>query len=321
MQKTPKGKTIIICNYLSQLPNLLNLDILYGSRSYEDALTFYNSFDAPSELIKWMRERETLKVEIVKENNFSSDIVIVVPTRDYGSKLAMYCRNTLFKGFNIIFVLGNGKHFNFSHSVNEGIREALKYEPKWIIVSNDDMEMIDPPNKLRNELSKYSPEDFRVLHAQGPGFHSKPLKLGPRSMAASLLYLSENNKRLLKIEESLRERMGEILIVDNYTLKHRFFTKKLVSFRNPGSFFILSSKFLETIKGDFFDKTFINGAEDLDFSLRYLRKGTIDIDYSIGEIGGQSLGGMESMRFVWDIANRVYLTHLYNTGTYSLQTV
>lgn len=292
-------------------------ELLYGSGHYDDAVKFFDYFATPSDLINWMKGRMKDHV-VITEIDGPKDVVIVIPTRSIDSEFARYCQNILFKGFHIIFAASQGGRFNYSYSVNIGIKEAIKHEPKWIIVSNDDMRMKHSPSKLRSEIMKYSPDKYRLLHTQGPGFHSKPVKFGPRSAVARFLYLSENNKRVLKIENSLKKRMGEIFTLDNFTLKHRFFTKNLLTFRNPGSFFILSKTFLETLGGKVFDETFINGAEDLDFSLRYLDEGTTDIDYFIADIGGQSLGGIESMRYVWDIANRVYLTHLYNEGTYTL---
>jgi hypothetical protein len=88
---------------------------------------------------------------------------------------------------------------------------------------------------------------------------------------------------------------------------------------NFGDFAIFSSDFVSKI-GKLFDETFINDYEDLDLSLRYMKSAKKEINYKIDDIGegGMTLGGIQSMRFARDVANRIYLSQLYFTGTYSI---
>ena len=110
--------------------------------------------------------------------------------------------------------------------------------------------------------------------------------------------------------------MGDVFGIENFEIPHRFFVKEKARLRNPGSFYILSSLFLNNLNSDFFDETFINGCEDLDFALRHLKTNTNYINFSIADLGGISLGDSTTLRFVWDIANRIYLTDKYNTHIY-----
>jgi len=196
----------------------------------------------------------------------------------------------------------------------------MEYNPKWVVVSNDDMRKVESPEKLREELLKQNSDEIWILNAQGSGIHSKLVKVGTRSLFALILLLSQNNRTILMIEKSLRYKVGKILIAESYSLKHRFFTKKLFSVRNVASFFILSNLCIKTTKGNLFDETFINDYEDLDLALRYIKNNQKEINYKIDDIGegGMTLGGIQSMRFARDIANRIYLSQLYFAGTYSI---
>ena len=165
----------------------------YGSNRYEDAIKFFEYFESSGDLINWMRERTKAEPNIYIVNG-SKDVVVVVPTANYNSALAVYCRNNLFNGLQIIFVESNGKYFNYSHSVNKGIEVALTFNPKWVIISNDDMQMIDPPSVLLKELNHFSTKKFNYLYAKGPGLHSKLLKIGPHTKMAQALKLTKNNK-------------------------------------------------------------------------------------------------------------------------------
>jgi hypothetical protein len=284
-------------------------------------MEFYEGFENRDQLIQWMKERPK-GVSYIHEVEGDKDIIVVIPTSDFDGKYARECRDSIFKGIHMVFVesgIGNF-YFNYAHNCNVGIKKAMEYNPKWVVVSNDDMRKVESPEKLREELLKQNSDEIWILNAQGSGIHSKLVKVGTRSLFALILLLSQNNRTILMIEKSLRYKVGKILIAESYSLKHRFFTKKLFSVRNVASFFILSNLCIKTTKGNLFDETFINDYEDLDLALRYIKNNQKEINYKIDDIGegGMTLGGIQSMRFARDIANRIYLSQLYFAGTYSI---
>ncbi|WP_077076265.1 hypothetical protein [Cuniculiplasma divulgatum] len=97
-----------------------------------------------------MRERPK-GFSTIHEVEREKDIVVVIPTADFNGKFAIDCRESIFKGLHIIFVESSGRgdfYFSIAHNFNIGIKKAMKYNPKWVVVSNDDMHKIDDLNKL-----------------------------------------------------------------------------------------------------------------------------------------------------------------------------
>ena len=104
-------------------------------------IEFYNEFDNREQLINWMRERPKGSSNI-HEIEGESDIVVAITTADFDGKYAIDCRESIFKGLHIIFVESGGRedfYFNYVHNCNVGIRKAMEYNPKWVVVSNDDV--------------------------------------------------------------------------------------------------------------------------------------------------------------------------------------
>jgi len=294
---------------------------LFTSNDPKKIIEFYDGFDNRDQLIQWMKERPK-GVSYIHEVEGDKDIIVVIPTADFNGKYARECRDNIFKGIHMVFVesgIGNF-YFNYAHNCNVGIKKAMEYNPKWVVVSNDDMRKVESPEKLREELLKQNSDEIWILNAQGSGPHSRLMKVGTRSLFALILLLSQNNRTILMIEKSLRYKVGKILIAESYSLKHRFFTKKLFSVRNVASFFIVSKLCIKTTKGNLFDEIFINGYEDFDLDLRYIKSNQKEINYKIDDIGegGMTLGGIQSMRFARDIANRIYLSQLYFAGIYPI---
>jgi hypothetical protein len=141
------------------------LNNLFMSNDPKDILRFYDFFDNRDQLIKWMKDRPKGNYRIVEFNRDENDIIVVIPTIDVNGKFAKTCRDDIFKGLLIIFVesgIGN-YYFNYAHNCNAGIKKAMEYNPKWIILSNDDMYKIDDVEVLVNELSKLDPEKIDCI--------------------------------------------------------------------------------------------------------------------------------------------------------------
>ena len=119
-------------------------------------IEFYNGFENRDQLIQWMKERPK-GIANIHEVSGDKDIVVVIPTADINGKFAKECRENIFKGLHIVFVESGGRgdfYFNFAHNVNVGIRKAMEYIPKWVVVSNDDIASAAPSQVLLSELSK-----------------------------------------------------------------------------------------------------------------------------------------------------------------------
>ena len=128
----------------------------FTSNDPNKIIEFYNGFDNREQLIQWMRERPK-GVANIYEVEGDRDIIVVIPTADFNGKYARECRDNIFKGLHIIFVESGevpDPYFNYAHNCNVGIRKAMEYNPKWIVVSNDDMNKIDEPSILLESLRK-----------------------------------------------------------------------------------------------------------------------------------------------------------------------
>ena len=289
---------------------------IFLSENSKDILEFFNGFEDRDHLIEWMKERPkgTATVHEVEGNK---SIIVVIPTADFNGKYAKECRENIFKGFHIIFVESGefpDPYFNYAHNCNVGIQVALKYNPKWVIISNDDMEAVDSVEKLKAELSKINIFSGQIVLAKGKGFHSRKIKIGYRTRWINLLKLYKNNAKIIDLENSIKAMYGRLLGIDRYYSLHTIFTKSMFLLKNAASFFIVSSTMLIRKNGILFDETFINGLEDVDVVLAESAQKPLFIDYRINDIGGATLGGMNTMRFVRDIINRIYFTYKFENG-------
>ncbi|MHB1830404.1 MAG: hypothetical protein ACYCO0_03335, partial [Candidatus Micrarchaeaceae archaeon] len=155
------------------------LNDLYTSKSINDILRFYDYFHSRNQLIRWMKNRKPGRAKIYEAKG-KTDIIIVIPTADYNGKFAQNCRKNIFKGMHIIFIESGGitdKYFNYARNVNKGLKFALKYKPKWIIVSSDDMVKVDDISILENELfnlNKNTKLNPMILFAKGHNSKRRP---------------------------------------------------------------------------------------------------------------------------------------------------
>src|SRR5207245_4938840 len=137
----------------------------------KDLIKFYSSFEEPRSLIYWMKNRPSGRA-IIQPVDGNRDIVVVIPTTDFNGKLARSCKE-IFRGLQIVFVeSGIGDpYFNYSRNCNLGLSHALTYNPKWIVLSNDDVIQIDNISALANGLSNTNHLASDVVFAQPPGRH------------------------------------------------------------------------------------------------------------------------------------------------------
>jgi hypothetical protein len=275
---------------------------MYNSSSIDRIFDFYESFPNTESLIKWMRERPHGRTTIY-ECAGNRDIVVIIPTSNFDGDLAKTCRDSIFKGLQIIFVesgLPRDNYFNYAYSCNIGVSRALSFDPKWVVVSNDDMEKVDDVSKLIREL-KNSNKDAMVIWTDENDIlqHnfeilgstillkllmrvSKTLKIFFRSLRVRNLYL------FTKFNIYLKPRYAK----SNYNFISKVLYKVIGNYKVPGHFSIYNPEFIKSMGEKLFDETFINGFEDSWLGINLVIKKTkCDIiNYKIRPIEGASLG-------------------------------
>ncbi|QXJ28643.1 hypothetical protein J5U23_01512 [Saccharolobus shibatae B12] len=306
----------------------LEADELYYSNDPRNVLRFYETFDSAEELINWMRARPKANVSI-HEVEGDTDIVIVIPTANVSSDYVKIDLD-VYKGFHVIFCESSGRYFNYAHSVNICVKEAMKYNPEWVIFSNDDIYKIDEPYILRNQLKKLDYNDVSAILPSDRNyqFHYSELRIlkptfikGYRSFllgSLSLIYdeilrksVKGNNMSLIlllaraqiyytKLLRRFNLPYVDLRVVDKtLTYKIRDIIEKLLNeyinsftIKKFGDFGGFSRAFLNRNNGVNFDETFINGVEnyDLSFKLMIEKVPVKIIRYRKGSYKGRSLG-------------------------------
>ncbi len=271
-------------------------------------IEFYSSFENREQLIQWMRERPK-GVANIHEVDGDSNIIVVIPTGDFNGKYAKECRETIFKGLHIIFVESGGRgdfYFNYAHNCNVGIKKAKEYNPKWIVLSNDDMEKIDDIEKMTEELMSLSPDIPYLIYCKDRLHTTNVVKLSLSTFVRKTLYymVTRYTRNIISFERKFNIKYQVALSSFPYNM---FFKVKRI-FPAVGDFAICSSALLK-IHPVPYDETFINGGEDIAFSLDInLNFHTYStIDFKIKSIGGGFIG--QKGRMLKDVLNITYLNY------------
>lgn len=275
------------------------LNRLFTSKNVEDVIKFYDHFDTPEQLIEWMKKRPSAPMKIYEVEG-NKDIVIVIPTANHEGELAKNCANSIFKGQQIVFIESNGPFFNYARSCNYGLKYALKYNPKWIILSNDDMYKVDDFSILKDKLLKTN--DVDVVFVTPTIYHSHDISVYSQRL---LLLLYRHINKYNSVRLKLFKKYNITFLVRQMNSTRRIFMKPIYTFKLTGDFQIFSFNLVKNI--GIFDDTFINSMEDVDFSYKVSKekiKNTM-IDFKIGDYIAKSLGwGIE--RTIRNIANLAY---------------
>ncbi len=275
------------------------LNRLFTSKNVVDVIKFYDHFENTKQLIEWMRNRPSAPMKIYEVEG-DKDIVIVIPTADHNGKLAQNCINSMFNGQQIIFVESNGPFFNYARSCNFGLKYALKYNPKWIILSNDDVIKVDHFSKLKNALSYIDCESTDVVYIKHPNSRSPPLWIAKGNSLLKFIRLILGKKYRNYTHIANRFSIKYYIVGEARLLRGRgLLYKRLYKFLNFGDFGIFSNKFI-SLKSKFFDETYINGYEDIELSLEISSKyntKTKFVDFILESIGGGTLGRDKSRNF------------------------
>ena len=272
------------------------LNRLYNSRDPNDVIKFYDNFNTSEELIGWSRNRPHGRAKIYTVKG-DTDIVVVIPTADRHGKYAKNCEKEIFKGQQIVFVESGGRddpYFNYARNCNIGLRYALRYKPKWIILSNDDVYKIDSFLALKERLLKINNKMYDTVYIDScpDNYHSYKLLIGEANKF--LLNYREHNEKSKKRLEIFKKFSSyppiELLPTNIDSLKSlliRLTIKKKAIVKQIGDFAILSGNFCE-ITREIFDENYINQVEDVDLSLRLKNKAAM-IKFRIGSYRGSTL--------------------------------
>ena len=260
-----------------------------------------------------MRERPK-GVANIHEFEGDKDIIVVIPTADFNGKYAKECRENIFKGLHIIFVESGGKedfYFNFAHNCNIGIKKAMEYNPKWIVLSNDDMYKINDINYMKEELD----------NANGI-FLVKNKKVDPKAIIGkpsirSIPWIVHAKRRWPFYKEKLTvlSRFNSNYEFCSTTLLKMIY-KRVISYNHAGSFLVLDSRSVRChikLHSNLYDEIFINSGEDIDLSLilKLKVKEHFFENFNIGTIGSGTMnyGAPRGLR---DISGFVYLDSKWN---------
>ena len=302
------------------------LNSLFTSKNSADVLDFYTRFKDTNALIKWSRSRPHGRAKIYEVHG-RKDVIIVIPTADRFGKMAKDCEE-IFRGQQIIFVESGGlgdKYFNYARNCNVGMRYALKYKPRWVVVSNDDVYKIENLNILRDKLKKLDGKKIDTVFIDPrPGYyHSRPDNMARvRDWTMYIAYCRLRGYPHLEIGRLMRKFDSKYLIYNLNrrglkdsirTILMRMIFKKVDDLFILGDFCVFSFDFVKRSGGKVFDETYINGGEDNDLSAIICKsKRYAQINFMVGSKngGGNSLarGGARRCR---ELFNFIYFNNRY----------
>ena len=298
-----------------------NFDIFFSLYDYQnnyfmskdpnEIIRFYDSFKSKDNLIQWMRNRPNGAVYL-HEVEGNKQIIAIVATSDYSGKFAQHCMDNIYKGLHIIFVESGDKpddYFKISHNLNIGIRKALEYSPKWIIVSGDDMYKIDEPTILIEKLAYLDNNLYNVVFTEPSEYHSAHEKIAKRRKIFNIYYSLTNSHQGRATLRLFKKFDVNFTMSPTDGLYSKLFDKGY-QYVELQDFAILSARWLKNKGEEFFDETFINAGEDTDLSLDlslFPEKIAI-ISYRIGDMVGSTLG-VGADRDMRHIAGLTYLNN------------
>lgn len=292
-------------------------------------IEFYNGFENRDQLIQWMRERPK-GAHTIREVEGDKDIIVVIPTADFNGKFAKECRENIFKGLHTVFVESgvDNYYFNYAHNCNVGINKAMEYNPKWVVVSNDDMKKIDEVEVLKRELDKLDNEKVNfVVCEPSYGYHSTPVKILYLNKLGLFLYIHRSFKNLSQSLNVIVNRLNLNFIFTPIDLSKTGITKiprsewfKLniltkfifhdsrIRLIQIGAFGIFSGNLVNKLNNKPYNEDYINAVEDIDLSYRFLKKDykISMIQYNILPAVGGTLGN-DTDRDTRSLLGRFYL--------------
>jgi hypothetical protein len=287
---------------------------LYTSKDWKDTAKFYDLFDSKREIIDWMKSRPKAKPKIVHYNEETDNYaVVVIPTIDTNSKWSKNAKH-IFDKLHIVFAENRNKkpnpYFNYSKSVNEGVKAALHYNPEWVIISNDDMRKQDDIDNLIKDLRKS--ENYDTIFFPKSSTYSNNTSISKPYLQNIIRHFSTWRRKYLKIYKKLDIKYEiQDLKLKGYFYSNFLYKPVLKIPHAQGSFIVLNTKFIKKkLNHGIFDEIFINGHEDTWLCYKHLNNCNYGMsDFKIfGYIGSSLLTGKK--RFFAEIANEIYFEYL-----------
>ena len=284
------------------------LNRLFTSKNVDDVIKFYDHFDTPEQLIEWMKNRPSAPMKIYEVEG-NKDIVIVIPTANHEGELAKNCANNIFKGQQIIFIESNGPFFNYARSCNYGLKYALKYNPKWIILSNDDVLDLGGANYFFQKLSQ---QNYDIITPkQNYRGHFYPSFVAKQTIFLKLFYILTGRKYILNLfsKFNVTYRTPALKKGCLNLLKYNLLYKKVVRIPTNTAFTIFSSSFVAR-KDKVLDETCINAGEELSLWLDNLDTKFGYLDLPILDKIGTTLGNSTTRSFR-DFTGLIYFNYKF----------
>ena len=180
----------------------------------------------------------------------------------------------------------------------------MMYQPKWIIVSNDDMYKIDEVKLLKTELAQI--ENADIVYTAESTYHSNSMQIIiSNRLFFWYLRLTSYGKWYVSICRRLKIKYFSI----GTNLIKKFFFKSHLRYTELRSFMIISTNYIKRERFLVFDEMFINQAEDTDLSIRIgmssIKKRKIS--YEIGNYIGSTFG-MNNDRRLRSLASLTYFS-------------
>lgn len=282
----------------------------FTSDDLNKIIEFYNGFENRDQLIQWMKERPN-GIANIHEVEGDKDIIVVIPTADFNGKYAKECRDNIFKGLHIIFVESGevpDPYFNYAHNCNVGVRRAIEHNPKWVVVSGDDMIKIDDVSKLKEELKNIDNNETKYVAITPSSYHSQTTLIGKKTLLYNLFFFLQNGREG-KTRVNLKDRFSVTLERIPNTVISRLLVRNAIKITENGDFGIYSRELISTYHGNIFDEVFINAFEETELATRIYwdnfkwRR----IGFSIGEYYGATLStGLN--RVLREITGQIYIS-------------
>ena len=276
----------------------------------------YSRINGPEDLIPLLQSVPKANVELkIDRPSNRSKILVIVPTSDEKSERSSDISH-LFAPYPVVFAVSTGPYFNYPHSCNIAISEAVKYDPEWIVLCNDDMIAIDPVEVLVESLDTLQRGVYTATNPGRIGYHGEVCLVTKPSSFGIVFELIEFffSKNFLGIwaltNRNIRRKQVRIDIVrSSFTrIKSKFSRIRDVEFMNFSDFAIFSASLAKEFR---FDELFLSDYDDYDLSLRLYEAGipVRKLPFKIGSVGGYSMSGKNgTRRFLRDQISRYYLT-------------
>lgn len=287
------------------------LNELFMSKNLKDLTSFFSYFNGQADLYKWIRWRPKSSYNMMEVEG-NKDVVVVISTPNFQGRMVENCVKEIYKGLHLILVGGEGmgnSFFNPAHNFNIGVKKAIEYNPKWVVISSDDMYKIDNVRDLVRLLDQIDAFETDVVFTKPAPYHSIPVKFAQSNFIRKLAFNLISYRRL---QLGLESKFKILCFPTPKYGKFRLLFKKGYEYTSMADFGIFSGKFSKKMGGNIFDESFPIGGFDDDLSIRTkVGKHSVSfIDYKIGDMMGSTLGN-DSTRKLRDLAGLVYLNMKY----------